>query len=153
MGWEVGGRFKKEGIDIYLWLIHVDVRRKLTQYCKAVTLQLKSSLFLLLSHAWLLVTPWDCSLSGSFVHGISSAGILEWVAISFSRGSSWPRDWTHISCVFCFGRQILYPWAIGETHERPYVNIYFLLIRDVEIPSLIRHIIWSDLYWSDISSD
>ena len=31
----------------------------------------------------------DCSLSGSFVHGISQAGILEWVTISFSRGSSW----------------------------------------------------------------
>ena len=34
--------------------------------------------------------------------------ILEWTAISFSRGSSWPRDWTHISCI---GRQILYHWA------------------------------------------
>ena len=36
----------------------------------------------------------DCSLPGSSVHGISQARILEWVAISFSRGSSWPRDWT-----------------------------------------------------------
>ena len=51
MGWEVGGRFKKERIDVYLWLIHVDVWQKLTQYCKAIILQLKSSLFLLLSHA------------------------------------------------------------------------------------------------------
>ena len=34
----------------------------------------------------------------SSVHGISQARILEWVAISFSRGSSQPRDWTHISC-------------------------------------------------------
>ena len=33
------------------------------------------------------------------VHGISQARILEWVAISFSRGTSWPRDWTHISCI------------------------------------------------------
>ena len=37
---------------------------------------------------------WDCSLSGSSVHGILQARILEWVAISFSRGSSRPRDWT-----------------------------------------------------------
>ena len=34
----------------------------------------------------------------SSVQGISQARILEWVALSFSRGSSWPRDWTHISC-------------------------------------------------------
>ena len=45
----------------------------------------------------------DCSLPGSSVCGISQAGILEWVAISFSRGSSWLRDW------IC--RQILYHWA------------------------------------------
>ena len=35
------------------------------------------------------------------VHGLSQARILEWVAISSSRGSSWPRDWTHVSCVSC----------------------------------------------------
>ena len=32
------------------------------------------------------------------LHGLSQARILEWVAISFSRGSSWSRDWTHVSC-------------------------------------------------------
>ena len=36
-----GGRFKKEGIYIYLWLIHVDVWQKPTQYCEAIILQLK----------------------------------------------------------------------------------------------------------------
>ena len=41
----------------------------------------------------------DCSPSGSSVYGISQARILEWVAISFSRGSSWPRDWICISCI------------------------------------------------------
>ena len=39
----------------------------------------------------------DCSLLGSSVHGVSQARILAWVAISFSRGSSWPRDQIHIS--------------------------------------------------------
>ena len=39
----------------------------------------------------------DCSPQGSTVHGISQARILEWVAISFSRGPSLPRDWTHSS--------------------------------------------------------
>ena len=58
--------------------------------------------------------PMDCRSPGSSVHGISQAGILEWVAISFSRGSSWPRDWTCISYVCCTGRWILYHWANGE---------------------------------------
>ena len=45
------------------------------------------------SHVWTtLCNPMDCSPPGSSVHGILQA-ILEWVAIPFSRGSSWPRDW------------------------------------------------------------
>ena len=39
----------------------------------------------------------DCSLPGSSVHGIFQAENLEWIVISFSRGSSWPRDWTRVS--------------------------------------------------------
>ena len=54
----------------------------------------------------------DYSPPGSSVHGIFQAGILEWVAISFSRGSSWHRNQTHILCI---GRQILYPWDTRET--------------------------------------
>ena len=53
----------------------------------------------------------DCIPQVSSVHGISQARILEWVAISFSRGSSWPRDQIHISCI---GRQILYHRATWE---------------------------------------
>ena len=45
----------------------------------------------LLSHVW-LCDPMDCSLPGSSVHGISQARILEWVAFSYSRRSSRPRD-------------------------------------------------------------
>ena len=52
--------------------------------------------------------PVDCSPPGSSVHGISQARILEWVASSFSRRSSWPRDWTHISYLSWTGRQVLY---------------------------------------------
>ena len=43
--------------------------------------------------------PVDCSPLGSSVHGSLQAGILEWVAIPFSRGSSWPRDWTQVSWI------------------------------------------------------
>ena len=44
-----------------------------------------------------LCDPMDCSPPGSSVHGIFQARILELVALSYSRGSSRPRDWTHIS--------------------------------------------------------
>ena len=67
-----------------------------------------------LSHIWLFCDPMGCNLPGSSVHRVFQAGILEWVAISYSRGSSWPRDWTCISCVSCVGRWILYHWATGE---------------------------------------
>ena len=50
----------------------------------------------------------DYSLPGTSVHGLVQARILEWIAISSSRGSSQPRDQTRVSCVSCIGRQILY---------------------------------------------
>ena len=46
-----------------------------------------------------LCDPMDCSLPGSSVHGIFQVRILEWVAISFSRGSTRPRHWTLVSCI------------------------------------------------------
>ena len=52
-----------------------------------------------------LCDPMDYILSGSSIHGISQARILEWVAISFSRASSQARDRI---CVFCIDSQILY---------------------------------------------
>ena len=50
-------------------------------------------------HVQLFCNPMACSPPGSSVHGISQARIQEWAAISSSRGSSWPRDQTHISCI------------------------------------------------------
>ena len=46
-----------------------------------------------------LVTPRTEACQGSSVHGILQARILEWVAISFSRESSWPRNQTQVSCI------------------------------------------------------
>ena len=40
MGREMGGRFKREGIYVYLWLIHAEVLQKITKLCKAIILQL-----------------------------------------------------------------------------------------------------------------
>ena len=63
---------------------------------------------------WLFCDPVDCSPPGSSIHGVSQARILEWVAIPFSRGSSWPRDWIHVSCTW---RWILHYWATGEISQ------------------------------------
>jgi len=64
-----------------------------------------------------LCTSMDCSPLVSSVHGISQAWLLDWVAIFYSGGSSWPRDWTHISCI---SRWIFYCWA---TREAPFTHI------------------------------
>ena len=60
-----------------------------------------------------LCDPMDSSLPGSAVHGIFQARILEWAAISFSRGSSQPRDQTQVSCTVdrCF--------TVWATREAP----------------------------------
>ena len=52
-----------------------------------------------------LCNSMDCSPPASYVHRILQARILEWVVISSSRGSPWPRDWTRVSCI---GRWVLY---------------------------------------------
>ena len=59
------------------------------------------------------------------VHGIILARILKWVAISYFRGSSWPRDWTHISWGSWIGRWIFNHWTTWEAHsglEAPHSN-------------------------------
>ena len=58
-----------------------------------------------------LCDPMDCSLPGSSVHEILQARILEWVAISFSRGPSQPRDQTRVSCI---GGRCFNLWATRE---------------------------------------
>ena len=64
-----------------------------------------------------LCNPMDCSSPGSSVHGIFQARILEQVAISSSRGSSWPRDWTWVSCISFIGKHIPYHCATWEAQH------------------------------------
>ena len=75
----------------------------------------------LLGHEWVhevaqscptLYNPMDCSPSGSSVHGIFQARVLEWVAISFSRRSFQPRDWTRVSHIVGFT-----VWATREAQN------------------------------------
>ena len=67
-----------------------------------------------------LCNPMDSSLPGSAVHGIFQARILEWIAISFSRGSSQPRDRIRVSCIAdrCF--------TIWTTREAPIEDLTVL---------------------------
>ena len=68
----------------------------------------------------------DCSPPGCSVHGIFQARILEWVAISPSRGSSPTRNRTHFSCIFWIGRGVLYCWVTWETLKNlPAVKTHF----------------------------
>ena len=100
---------------------------------------------ILFSQGWSEVTqscptlcdPMDCSPPGSSIHGILQARVLEWVAISFSRRSSRPRDWTRVSCIVgrCFT-----VWATIEFYReshREVVKIIFFtfFLRSVVVQS------------------
>ena len=64
--------------------------------------------------------PMDCSLPGSSVHGILQARVLEWVAISFSRGSSRPRDQTQVSRI---AGRFFTLWATREAQIEAIVSL------------------------------
>ena len=70
----------------------------------------------------------DCSPPGSSVHGILQARILEWIAISFSRGSSWPKNLIWVSCIS--GRL----FTIWATREAKFKITYFKTLTTL-IPS------------------
>ena len=95
--------------NIYWFQSYPQRQVALTQWNDCLYMRAQSGLTL-----W---DPMDGSPPGSSVHGILWARILEWIVISSSRGPSWPRDRTHISCI---GRQILYHWAIREAFPRHY---------------------------------
>ena len=75
--------------------------------------------------------PLDCSPPGSSIRGIFQARVLEWVAISFSRGSSWPRDWTQVS--HTAGRHFTI-WATREVYFI-YSRVYMLISNSWFIPA------------------
>ena len=67
-----------------------------------------------LSPVQLFAAPWTIACQ-VLVYGIFQARILEWITISYSSGSSWPRDLSHVSCISCIGRWILYYCTTWET--------------------------------------
>ena len=77
-----------------------------------------------------LCDPMECSLLGSSVNGIFQVRILEWVVIFFSRRSSWPRDWTQVSCIV--GRRFTI-WATGEVYKQTIMSSHFIYPNPVVI--------------------
>jgi len=73
----------------------------------------------------------DCSPPNSSVHGLFPIWMLDWIAMSFSRESSRPRDQTRVFCISCTGRWILYHWATWKTHVCLCVYICSLIIRNL----------------------
>ena len=73
-----------------------------------------------------LYNTMDYSLPGFTVHGILPARTLEWGAIPFSRGSSWPKDWTRVSPIV--GRFFTI-WATREVANFQFTNLKMLLQR------------------------
>ena len=75
---------------------------------------MKSHKVLVAQSCLTLCNPVDCSPPGSSIHGILQARILEWVATSLSRGSSWPRDWIPVSCI---AGRLYVTWALKCFHS------------------------------------
>ena len=73
-----------------------------------------------------LCDPMDCSPPGSSVHGILQARILEWAAISFSRGSSRSRNWTWVSCI---AGRLFTDWATRKTYNCSAVTLFRSMIK------------------------
>ena len=85
------------------WEVVGGLSDSLEKALQAVSSHLPNKVVKSLSHVRLFATPWIC-LPGSSVHGIFQAIVLEWIAISFSRASSRPRDRTPVSHIVdrCF---------------------------------------------------
>ena len=93
-----------------------------------------------------LCDPMDCSPLDSFVHGILQARILERVAISFSRVSSWPRNWTEVSCIAGKFFTIWATWgALSEPPGKP-SNLIHPYYKSIERGELLDKWYWN-IYW------
>jgi len=93
--WDSQGKNTGVGCHFLLQSIRVKNESEVTQSCPTPS------------------DPMDCSPPGSSIHGSFQARVLEWVAISFSRGSFWPRDRIQVSCIA--GRR----FTLWATRERP----------------------------------
>ena len=86
-----------------------------------------------------LCDPIAYRLPGFSVHGIFQAKILEWATTPFSRGSSQSRGWTHVSCISCIGRQILYHCTPGKSIKIVYKPQILISLSRISLSLQCRH--------------
>ena len=91
-----------------------------------------------------LCNTMDCSPPGSSTHGILQARMLEWVAISFSRGSSWPRNQTYVSC----SSLIAYGFFTTEPPRKP--SVWFWYLGNVGLVQWVRKCSLRFLFLEDV---
>ena len=97
--WDSPGKNTGVGCHFFLQCMKVKSESEVTQSCPD------------------FCSPMDCSPQGSSAHGIFQARMLEQVAISYSRGSSQPRDWTYIFSVSCIASRFFTIWATREAQH------------------------------------
>ena len=130
-----------------------------------------------------LSDPMDSSPSGSSVRGILQARILEWVAIPFSRGSSWPRNWSQVSCsadrffaIWATGRVKFFcccsvaqlmsdffgnPWTVvcqaplsmGFPRQEYWSGCHFLLQDCAKVSPVLNRRVWLWNHWVGFSTE
>ena len=84
--------FSPSFVSIYIFTCHLSI-----PVCVYTYIHTDTSFLLVTQSCLTLCNPMDCNPAGSSVHGILQARILEWIAVPFFRGSSWPWDWTQVS--------------------------------------------------------
>ena len=78
-GYKVEGRFKREGTYVHLWLTHVDVEQKASQYCKAITCQLKmNTFFKVLKKHYVFMTQTKRCCAKTFLKNVEELNILKY---------------------------------------------------------------------------
>ena len=131
-GWNTHGRLNRGSLGLagssFIWvtpprMLVVFSASQCDSHDLLLRCYVRMKVRVLVAHLYLApCNPMDCSPPGFSVHGTLQARIVEWVAVSFSRGSSRPRDQTRVSCIA--GRFFIV-WATREGHVRMlsiYVN-------------------------------
>ena len=92
--------------------------------------------------------PMGCSSPGSFIHRVFQAGVLEWVAMPFSRGSSWPRNWIRVSCItgrfftIWVTREAWWTLVLRHSHPLPASLQLPEVLYDLLVPGLFISMAW-----------
>ena len=138
---------------IFLPTSYIKISHLLCLSCALVSIIMCVCVLSRFSHVRLFATP--CSLLVSSVPVILQARILEWVAMSSSRRSSQPRDWTHVSCNSCSAGGFFTHWATWEAlqslHILSILAVLSLLPRSVSshifiCSSICQHLLTCTAY-------